>query len=71
MYKGKIYLITTLLFSLLAGCGIYKFNATSISPDVKTISIYTIENRAMKVNPSLSNQRRCRISLENLQNWMP
>ena len=56
MYKGKIYLIMALLFSLLAGGGIYKFNATSISPDVKTISIYTIENRAMKVNPSLSNQ---------------
>lgn len=56
MCKRKIYIITALLLSLLTGCGIYKFNATSISPDVKTISIYTIENRAMKVNPSLSNQ---------------
>ena len=36
MYKGKINLIMALLFSLLAGCGIYKFNATSISPDVNT-----------------------------------
>lgn len=39
----------------LAACGIYKFNDTSIAPDVHTISVYNIENRAMKVNPSLSN----------------
>ena len=40
---------------LLAACGIYKFNDTSIAPDVHTISVYTIENKAMKVNPTLSN----------------
>ena len=39
----------------LAACGIYKFNDTSIAPDVHTISVYNIENRAMKVNPMLSN----------------
>ena len=41
--------------ALLAGCGIYSFSGTSIAPDVTSISVYTIENRAMKVNPSLSN----------------
>lgn len=40
---------------LLHSCGIYSFSGTSIQPDVKSISVYTIENRAMKVNPSLSN----------------
>lgn len=49
------FLVVALLLPLLAACGIYKFNDTSIAPDVHTISVYNIENRAMKVNPSLSN----------------
>ena len=44
-----------IIMTVSAACGIYKFNDTSIAPDVHTISVYTIENRAMKVNPSLSN----------------
>lgn len=40
---------------MFAACGIYKFNDTSIAPDVHSISVYTIENRAMQVNPTLSN----------------
>lgn len=51
--------VTLLFYSLfplaLCGCGIYSFSGTSIAPDVHSISVYTIENRAMKVNPSLSN----------------
>ena len=44
------------MFALvLNACGIYKFNDTSIAPDVKSISVFNIENRAMKVNPTLSN----------------
>ena len=43
------------MLAFLAACGIYKFNDTSIAPDVHTISVYTIENKAMKVNPMLSN----------------
>ena len=43
------------LVFVLAGCGIYKFNDTSIAPDVHSISVYNIENKAMKVNPTLSN----------------
>ncbi len=54
---GKLYVVM-LLFAVslfVTSCGIYSFTGTSISPDVKTISIATIENRAMKVNPALSN----------------
>ena len=47
--------MSLLAAALLAGCGIYSFSGTSIAPDVTSISVYTIENRAMKVNPSLSN----------------
>ncbi|MBO5764635.1 MAG: LptE family protein [Bacteroidales bacterium] len=43
------------LLPIVAACGIYSFSGTSIAPDVKTVSSYTIENRAMKVNPALSN----------------
>lgn len=40
---------------LVAGCGIYSFSGTSIQPDVNTITINTFEYKAMRVNPSLSN----------------
>jgi len=40
---------------LLAGCGIYSFSGTSIQPDVNTITINYFEYKALKVNPSLSN----------------
>lgn len=52
--KFGIFLLIVLL-PFLGGCGIYSFSGTSIAPDVKTISIYTIENKAPKINPSLSN----------------
>ena len=42
--------------ALLAGCGIYSFTGTSIEPDVHTICIPTFEYKAMRVNPSLSNE---------------
>ena len=40
----------------LASCGIYTFSGTSIQPDVNTITINYIEYRALRVNPSLSNE---------------
>lgn len=40
---------------MLCSCGIYSFTGTSIQPDVKTISIGYFEYKALKVNPSLSN----------------
>ncbi len=54
MKKVRLFL-PVVLVSLLAACGIYKFNDTSIAPDVYSISVYNIDNRAMKVNPTLSN----------------
>lgn len=39
----------------LSSCGIYSFSGTSIQPDVNTITINYFEYKAMKVNPSLSN----------------
>ena len=41
---------------LAQSCGIYSFTGTSIQPDVKTITINYFEYKALKVNPSLSNQ---------------
>jgi hypothetical protein len=47
-----------LLFSLmlLFGCGVYSFKDVSIPPEVKSIHIGFIENRARYVDPQLSPQ---------------
>jgi outer membrane lipopolysaccharide assembly protein LptE/RlpB len=42
-----------ILVSFLAGCG-YKFKDVSIPPEVKTVKVNYIENRARYVNPQLS-----------------
>jgi hypothetical protein len=52
MKRLVAYLLPLLL---LAGCGIYSFSGTSIQPDVKTITIPYVEYKALRVNPSLSN----------------
>lgn len=56
-YSGRLKKMLLLLVAIpvVAACGIYSFTGTSIAPDVKSISIYPVENRAMKVNPTLSN----------------
>ena len=41
---------------IVQSCGIYSFTGTSIQPDVKTITINYFEYKALKVNPSFSNQ---------------
>lgn len=41
---------------LVSACGIYSFSGTSIQPDVKSIDIQYFEYKALKVNPSLSNE---------------
>lgn len=40
---------------LLTGCWLYSFSGTSIQPDVETICIEPVQNRALKINPSLAN----------------
>ncbi|WP_242918989.1 LptE family protein [Pontibacter liquoris] len=39
-----ILCMCSLVLLLCGGCGVYSFSGTSISPDVKSISIQTIEN---------------------------
>ncbi|MBQ0025054.1 MAG: LptE family protein [Bacteroidales bacterium] len=61
MRAGKLTIIcrslTTALLALLAtGCGIYSFSGTSIQPDVKTICVEPVVNKAVKINPSLASQ---------------
>lgn len=52
MLAGVILLLSVPLFH---SCGIYSFSGTSIQPDVKTVTINYFEYKAIKVNPSLSN----------------
>lgn len=42
------------LVSFFAGCGIYKFKDVSIPPEIKTVKVNYIENRARYINPQLS-----------------
>lgn len=48
-------LVLAIAILILASCGIYSFSGTSIQPDVKTITINYFEYKALRVNPSLSN----------------
>lgn len=41
--------------AVAASCWIYSFSGTSIQPDVKTVTINYFEYKALRVNPSLSN----------------
>ncbi len=51
----KKLILAALAALSLSGCGIYSFSGTSIQPDVHSVTIETFEYRAMKVNPTLSN----------------
>ena len=51
----KKFLIIIALVLSVAACGIYSFTGTNIQPDVKTITIPYVEYKALRVNPSLSN----------------
>lgn len=53
MKRLSVILAATLA---LSACGIYSFTGTSIQPDVNSICISYVEYKAMKVNPSLSNE---------------
>ena len=50
-------ILSLALFAALAvSCGIYSFTGTNIQSDVKTITIPYVEYKALRVNPSLSNE---------------
>ncbi|MBO4611321.1 MAG: LptE family protein [Bacteroidales bacterium] len=55
MKKAVRIIALSLAVLAVCACGIYSFSGTSIKPDVKTITINYFEYKAMKVNPSLSN----------------
>ena len=51
----KKFLLIAVLAALAVSCGIYSFTGTNIQSDVKTITIPFVEYKALRVNPSLSN----------------
>ena len=51
----RIALTLAAVAAFIAGCGIYSFSGTSIQPDVRTICIEPVVNKATKINPSLAN----------------
>ena len=51
----KRFLAITAAAVLVLSCGIYSFTGTSIQADVNTITIPYVEYKALRVNPSLSN----------------
>ena len=55
MLRGRIIALMIAAAPLFTACGIYSFTGTSIQPDVKTITIPYVEYKALRVNPSLSN----------------
>jgi outer membrane lipopolysaccharide assembly protein LptE/RlpB len=52
----RIFLLVLFVMSLLAGCGVYKFNQTTIPVEIKTVRVQFIENKARYINPQLSPQ---------------
>ena len=52
----KKFLLIAALAAWAVSCGIYSFTGTNIQSDVKTITIPLVEYKALRVNPSLSNQ---------------
>lgn len=53
--KYKIQYLTAILTVFFVSCGIYSFQQSYLSPDVKTVSIEYFPNMAMLVEPTLSN----------------
>ena len=47
---------TLSLVLLFSSCGIYRFNQVSIPPDIKTVKVLPIENKARYINTQLSPQ---------------
>lgn len=52
---GTLLLMMAVSIVSAVSCGIYSFTGTSIQPDIKTVTIDYFEYKALRVNPSLSN----------------
>lgn len=46
--------VTVFCMATLVSCKVYRFNSASIPPEVKTVKIGFIENKARYINPQLS-----------------
>jgi outer membrane lipopolysaccharide assembly protein LptE/RlpB len=55
MKRSIIVLALAAAAAIVSACGIYSFSGTSIQPDVNSITIDFFEYKALRVNPSLSN----------------
>ena len=51
----RIFLLVLFVISLLTGCN-YKFNQTTIPPEIKTVRVQFIDNQARIRDPQLSPQ---------------
>ena len=54
-YLLRIFTAISVAF-VAGGCGIYSFSGTSLQPDIKTIMVANLENKAMIINPTLASQ---------------
>ena len=55
--KNLLKIFTAIFaMTILGGCGIYSFSGTSLQPDIKTIMVSNLENKAMIINPTLASQ---------------
>ena len=56
MIKRFFYLAAAAVCAAVCqSCGIYSFSGTSIQPDIQSFTIEYIQYKALRVNPSLSN----------------
>ena len=55
MKRSIIVLALAAAAAIVSACGIYSFSGTSIQPDVNSITIDFFEYKALRVNPSMSN----------------
>jgi len=53
---SRIFLLVLFVISLLSVCKIYSFTGASIPPEIKTVRVQYIENKARYNNPQLSPQ---------------
>lgn len=53
-YQFRILFVIEFIIFFLSSCGIYTFTGASIPPEAKTISIQYFENKAILVEPTLS-----------------
>jgi hypothetical protein len=56
LHITRIFLLVLLVMSLLSGCKVYTFSGASIPPEIKTVRVRYIENKARYNNPQLSPQ---------------